>query len=649
LPDPAFAQGFGVAGSVAAVIGRVRWRWRVRSIALAIAGAGAAFAATSVLASTSIALIGSAIAFLVMLARGISLSNAGAAALVERQAGSLDNLLITAAELADRPRPVRAEIVDELHRQVSERVGAVDPARVVPLLQPLAVGAAVIAGCVALASIGSRSIRAELDRISAGSLPASAAAGVTVRVTPPAYTHRTPQLFSDPVQVSVIAGSAIRVDAAGAIVRTWVATKSEGVELRVGGGPPKFLLVTVVPDAPPVLRVVTPGKDTALAEPKGNVAVAIESRDDLGLSSLVLRYTKASGGGENLAFTEGEIPLRLDRRSDQHWNAQASLALESLNLSDGDIVVYRAIARDSNPGGSPVQSEQYLIEIGRTAQIADAGFSLPTEEKKYAISQQMVIYKTEQLLKSRPRLRQGVGAAGPEFLNESQGIAVEQRMVRAEVVFLGGGEVEDELEEAARSDELVEGRLQNTGRAEMLRAINAMSRAEAQLNDGDLVEALVFERQALASLERALDRRRYFLRTLPDRSRIDLSRRLSGERRDARSWSRDERLVPVGDAVEAARRVMRELAVAAVDGAGVDAALAARLTAVDPNSAGLQRAAVAVASASSNEARRLAAQTAMQALTEHVLENVPAANAVDLGNAALGGLLADELGRRPRP
>ena len=201
-------------------------------------------------------------------------------------------------------------------------------------------------------------------------------------------------------------------------------------------------------------------------------------------SSLALRFTKASGGGENLSFTEGEIPLRLDRRSDQQWNAQASLALESLKLTDGDIVVYRAIARDINPAGSPVQSEQYLIEIGKSFQIADAGFSLPTEEKKYAISQQMVIYKTEQLLKSRPRLRQGSGAAGPEFLDESRGIAVEQRMVRAEVVFLGGGEIEDELEEAAKSDELVEGRLQNTGRAEMLRAINAMSRAEAQLNDG---------------------------------------------------------------------------------------------------------------------------------------------------------------------
>ena len=63
----------------------------------------------------------------------------------------------------------------------------------------------------------------------------------------------------------------------------------------------------------------------------------------------------------------------------------------------------------------------------------------------------------------------------------------------------------------------------------MMRALNAMSRAEALLNDGRPREALVFEREALASLERALDRRRYFLRTLPDRSRIDVTRRLTGD------------------------------------------------------------------------------------------------------------------------
>ncbi len=203
------------------------------------------------------------------------------------------------------------------------------------------------------------------------------------------------------------------------------------------------------------------------------------------------------------------------------WPRQSGAA-RRFGLADGDILVYRAIARDTNPDGSPVQSEQYLIEIGRNAQIADAGFSLPAEEKKYAISQQMVIYKTEQLLKT----------ASPAAARTTRrsALASSNGWCRAEVVFLGGGEVEDEVEEAAHSHELAEGRLQNTGRAEMLRAINAMSRAEALLNDGRPREALVFEREALASLERALDRRRYFLRTLPDRSRIDATRRLTGER-----------------------------------------------------------------------------------------------------------------------
>ena len=385
-------------------------------------------------------------------------------------------------------------------------------------------------------------------------------------------------------------------------------------------------------------------------------AVRSQSRsrpgDDLGLSSLALRFTKASGGGENLAFTEGEIPLRIERTSEQQWRGQASLALESLNLADGDILVYRAIARDTNPAGAPVQSEQYLIEIGRNAAIVDAGFSLPTEEKKYAISQQMVIYKTEQLIAARSRLRQGsgeAGSSGESFLDQSRMIGIEQRMVRAEVVFLGGGEVEDELEEAAKSDELTEGRLQNTGRAEMLRAINAMSRAEAQLNDGRAAEALVFERQALASLERALDRRRYFLRTLPDRSRIDTTRRLTGERREARSWTRDQYTASADATLDASRRVMRELAAAAANGAAVTAALAARVAAIDPSSKELQGAAVAIASASAADARLDAVHNAMKAVTAHALKAFPSSAAVEFRSDSLSGVLADELARRPRP
>jgi hypothetical protein len=226
---------------------------------------------------------------------------------------------------------------------------------------------------------------------------------------------------------------------------------------------------------------------------------------------------------------------------------------------------------------------------------------------------------------------------------------MEQRMVRAEVVFLGGGEVEDEVEEAAKSDELSEGRLQNTGRAEMLRAINAMSRAEAHLSDGRAVEALAFERQALASLERALDRRRYFLRTLPDRSRIDMARRLTGERKDARAWMRDvqDAFQDEAPAPRATRRAISEVAAAAVNPADANAVLAARVASVDPSSKELQDAAVAIASASSVAARHEALRQAMTALTAHALRALPGSAGVDLRDASLSGALAEQLARKP--
>jgi hypothetical protein len=517
---------------------------------------------------------------------------------------------------------------------------------VVALRQPALVALVVVIGCVVLGGRGVQSVSSPGSIATTNQPAVTNPSSFTVRVTPPPHTRQPVQRLVAPAQMSVVAGSRIQIDAAGITpeLRDWIATESTGLEVRTtADAPSQFLSVIVVPDAPPTVRVTAPGKDTAFATAAGRLPIAVQGSDDFGMASLALRFTKAAGGGENLTFTDGEVPLVIERTSERQWTGRATFVLDTMALEEGDMLVYRAIIRDSNPNGLPVQSDQYLIEIGKNSEIADAGFALPTEEKKYAISQQMVIYRTEQLLKSRAR--PGGGDAGEKWLEQTRMIAIEQRMVRAEVVFLGGGEVEDELEEAARSDELTEGRLQNTGRAEMLLAINAMSRAEAQLNDGRAQEALVFERQALASLERALDRRRYFLRTMPDRSRIDVTRRLTGERKEARSWSR-ESLSPSARSIEADRRMMRELATASTMMTGIDASLAARLTALDPASADIQRAALAIASASNNEARRKALGDAMQAVTAHALATMAASSTVGISVDPLGGRIADELKAR---
>ena len=602
-----------------------------------------------------------------------TVSPAMAAGLIESE-GSLDNLVVTAVELREKARPVRAEIRDEILRQAAARLGQVDAARVVPLGQPLAVLLSVAVGATAVLTLES-SVGLVAPTATSASLHASTRGidNLTVHVAPPPYSGRSTETLVAPVQITVVAGSRVRLviaSAAEGVVAEmagqpplmlerettgfsgqWLADRSTAVAIRPAGGEgrdARFLSVIVVPDSPPVVRVPVPGKDLAIAGAKGRITIEADAQDDLGLASLSVKFTKASGGGESLTFTEGEVPLTIIRTDDRHWRGRAEWVLDGLDLSDGDVLVYRAIARDRNPNGTPVYSEQYLVEVGRLSGAMGSGFALPAEEKKYAISQQMVIYKTEQLIASAKGKGLPSRSLGESWLEQNQLLAIEQRMVRAEVVFLGGGEVQDEVEEAAHSHEVAEGRLENTGRAEMLRAINFMSRAEAQLNDGKAVEALALEREALKSLERAFDRRRYFLRTLPDRSRIDTTRRLTGNLKDARPWTRDRRRARVSTALRQQRALMHELAAAANSGAGVDASLAARVAALDPAAASLQQAAVALASAANGPSRRDAVWNAMQAVTAHALQLLASAEPLRLDLDPLAGALADEMARPGR-
>jgi len=657
---------------IVAAVERVRARLRLRALLLGTASGGAAATAVAVIAmafslAAPIRLAAAGMAAVVValwtLRATWTVTATRAAELIEGYA-SLDNLVVTAVALGEQPRPVPAEIRDAIVSQAAARLAGVDVTRVVTLRQPLAVMLAAAAGAAVVFSLGSTAIRLAPQSVAASLQARSRGIDrVTLHVTPPAYARRPAESIIDPVQISVVAGSRVRlivastadgvtVELAGLPPLTlasatdgftgeWVADRSTAIAMRPAGGEGrdvKFLSVIVVPDAPPAVRIPVPGKDLAIAGAKGRITVGVEAQDDLGLASLSVRFTKASGGGESLTFTEGDVPLTLTRTDDRHWNGRAAWVLDGLDLSDGDVLVYRAIVRDRNPNGSPVQSEQYLVEVGRLAGAVGSGFALPAEEKKYAISQQMVIYKTEQLIAARAK-------HPADWVEQNQLLAIEQRMVRAEVVFLGGGEVQDEVEEAAHSHEVTEGRLENAGRAEILRAINFMSQAEALLNDGKAPAALVREREALKSLERAFDRRRYFLRTLPDRSRIDATRRLTGTLKDARSWTRDRRRVDESPVLARDRALMRDLAAAANGVAGADAALAAQVAALAPAETTLQQAAVALATAADEASRRAALWGAMQAVTKHAIASLGSAGDLRLQIDPLAGRLADELAR----
>jgi hypothetical protein len=480
---------------------------------------------------------------------------------IERAHPHFDNLLVTAAELAGEARP-RTVLADEVCRAALGRLAAFDETSVrdgryaLPLVVFLLVAAlGVLAAPRGTMPAASVSGGEPVSGVDVGRIDA-----LRVQVTPPEYIGLAPSTLAAPDHLEVPYGSTVELLVVSAAARV-EALEPDGPVRRFEGGPAlrsvtvtvtsssvwtiraitdegevvdeRLLPMAVIEDRAPTVRVVSPGGDQMFPDARRRVAISVEAVDDHGLGRLVLRYTRVTGSGETFTFVEGEMPVTLDRRSPKEWRGSADLDLEALGLELGDTLVYRAAARDRRPGALDAVSDSFLIEIGGVAGAASGGFTLPEDEHRHAISQQMVIIKTESLHAARGRM------TPEEVLEESHHLSAEQRMVRAEFVFMTGGHVHDEVEEAEASNELAEGRFENEAMIEMIAASSHMSRAERHLIDGDTAQALVAERLALTALQRAFDRRRYFLRTTPERSRIDLDRRLSGPLDEARGWVRE--------------------------------------------------------------------------------------------------------------
>ncbi len=229
--------------------------------------------------------------------------------------------------------------------------------------------------------------------------------------------------------------------------------------------------------------------------------------------------------------------------------------MSRIGLEPGDAMIYRVVGRDERPGDAgAASSETFFIEVAGPGQVALAGFELPPDRERYALSQQMIVLKLERLRAREKGLDRSV------LEQEVGNIAAEQRAVRANFVFLMGGQIEDEEAEAEHSHEIQEGRLENTARREIIDAIQDMGKVEVGLAAINTGAALPPARAAVEALQRAFGRNRYILRTLPVRSRVDPSRRLTGELSAASDWRR-ELYPPAADpAVDAARTTATEVA-----------------------------------------------------------------------------------------
>ena len=510
-------------------------------------------------------------------ARGTARTAKALADALEARRPDLQNLAITAEELLRHP--------DRAPARVRERVFADAATALRPLqlgiLWPVARLAAGVAAAAAVAATAlAFSPRASNRSVVRAAIPGDPGASVAVDVelTPPPYTRKPVVRLQNPERLEAIAGTVARVTVANARdVRVRLGARPVAVGLADGravaetsladsgylaietGGTEasaRLIPVTVVPDRTPNVRIERPARDLLLPNARSSVEVTGSVADDIAISALTLHYTKVSGSGEQIDFVEGELPLQIAKESVQQWRAHGSLALPRLGLEAGDSLVYRLVAQDGRAGDAGrASSDTYFIEIAGPGQVPLEGVEMPPEQERYALSQQMIVLKIR-------RLRKRERGLPPATLDEQAGaIAAEQRSVRANFVFLMGGHVEDEEAEAEQSHEIQEGRLENSSRRDISRAVSHMTNAEQGLTARNTAAALHAATQAVEALQRAFGRSRYILRTLASRTTLDPSRRLTGARDDTERGVRSV-ATPAGDAE--ARRA-RELLVRVLD------------------------------------------------------------------------------------
>jgi hypothetical protein len=577
VPQPDAATASGVVDILRRVSGRLRLAaW---SLALAMAAAVAALVWLAATLTGSSALVRALAAFIaggVVLGWRVAMRRdawtlASAACAIERAAPASRNVIVTAEELLRHPNRARPAVQRRVFADADRVASDLHPNVVVPLTRPLLVAAVALASMTVVLAVPRRAI----TTVGGGVLSdvgSTSPGGLTIAatITPPAYTGEAPRSVQNPERIEAVEGSRLhlslrgpgawRVRAGGSVAGDRVVSGGASVELTLAqsgylaiepagesaSDERRLIAVVVNADRAPTIRIEAPGKDLLVPDLKPVVAVSAAATDDYGLASLELKYTRISGSGEQFEFQEGSVPLRISRANDRAWSAESALAVARLGLAPGDSLVYRIVGRDRRPGDAGLaSSDTFFIEVAGPGQVALEGFEMPPDRERYALSQQMIVLKLERL---RARER-SIDRATLE--REVAILAAEQRAVRANFIFLTGGTVEDEEEEAEHSHEIQEGRLENSARRELSIAIQHMGRAEQGLAAVSTGAALPPARAAVAALQRAFGRNRYFLRTVPVRSRVDPARRLSGNLADASSWKRE--LFPAHEDVPATR------------------------------------------------------------------------------------------------
>nr|WP_315222164.1 DUF4175 family protein [uncultured Duganella sp.] len=187
--------------------------------------------------------------------------------------------------------------------------------------------------------------------------------------------------------------------------------------------------IRVTPDLPPQVTIIEPTEliHLLLKDVKA-VQLSVLAKDDYAISRASLHMTLARGSGENVRFTDREVPLpkSTDPKS-RGWKKQWTLA--ELGMEPGDELYFFVRATDNAPDNPhTTQSPTYTLRLpGPDAESLDST-ALPSMVKPENLrSQRQIIIDTEQLvadLQANPKM------SAATLRSRSEGIAADQAALR---------------------------------------------------------------------------------------------------------------------------------------------------------------------------------------------------------------------------
>lgn len=413
-----------------------------------------------------------------------------------------------------------------------------------------------------------------------------------MRVVPPAYTGLPPRtvgsldtrvpagslvqwtLRFDPQprtpRLAVLAGAAMPLRRDGDL---WIVNRlaDRSFLYRVDPSPgrkpmPPLHRVDAVPDAPPHVKAISPADTLTMITPGQRSWTPIFSAtDDYGVAaSARLRITLAMGDGENVTFTEREIPVS-GSGAPRNRRFAPRLDFSRFGFSSGGDMVVQLIVHDHRaPTPQEVRGPSLILRWPGARSTDSSGLTgmVNTTLPAYFRSQRQIIIDAQSLLRQKRAL------ASSRFLSRSAAIGSDQEILRGRYSqFLGGeqegdpelpiadaddhggsddhdhggqtktsptvfGEKEDVLAEFGHPhDESPASSLDPEVRGVLRKAVDEMWQSERELKTGHPDLALPYAERALRFIKEVQQATRIFLsRVGPELPPIDQGRRMTGKR-----------------------------------------------------------------------------------------------------------------------